>query len=67
MAKKQIQEVVLTMNDDGTVTATQEDLDLEGRGKNAGRAVEHFGQLVAMAHFEEPEPASGTTSVAADD
>jgi hypothetical protein len=53
--KKERQQIILTMNDDGTVTCTQDGLDLEGRGENAGRAVEHFGALVAMAHFEEPE------------
>lgn len=32
--------------------ATQPDLNLIGRGKNPGRAVANFGELVAMCAYE---------------
>lgn len=49
------QTLVMRETDDGQWLATQDGIDLTGRGENPGRAVAHFGELVAMAAYERGE------------
>lgn len=47
------QELLMRETDDGMWLATQEGVDLTGRGENPGRAVAHYGELVAMTTYED--------------
>lgn len=47
------QTLVMRETDDGQWLATQDGIDLTGRGPNPGRAVAHFGELVAMTSYED--------------